>query len=119
MRSLTDAFIAVLEAGGLQVGDGSSDGLTVPYVVVYPFPQTRDGSIGDPFSDVAKWMGATGWGKSRYQAEWVADRVEQLLDESDLVITEMVRDEAVRDDTTAQPSLWMAPCRALLRAYAT
>lgn len=113
----------MLEAGSLAVGDGTGEGLTATsaggYVVVHPLIQDRDGSLCAPFSDVDKWMVATSWGVSREQAEWLADRVESLLDASALTVTEIVRSEAARDDATASPSLWMIPVRARLRAYAS
>lgn len=125
MRTLTDEMIDVLVDGGLRVGDGNDtdqvDGggipLAVPYVVVYPLVQTRGGTLTEPFSDIDKWHQATCIAASREQVEWLADRTESLLDTSDLVLTELVRSEAHRDDATAGPPLFICAVRARLRAH--
>lgn len=126
MRALTDQVIAVLKAGALTVGDGvgntkvdgSGVALTPPFVVVYPLVQTRDGSLEDAWSDVDKWFQITGEGVRRDQAEWLGDRVEELLIASDLVVVELTRTEAARDDSTGADSRFKTHVRARIRAYA-
>ena len=117
MRTLTDTVIGVLEAE-LTVGDGTGEGLTTPYVVVYPGTQSRDGTLDDGWSDVAKTFLAICEGTSREQAEWMADKVESLLTGSALVVVAVNRADVNRDDTTGDPSRWKAPVRVRVRDYA-
>lgn len=125
MRTLTDDVIAVLEDGGLTVGDGRGGELvdgtftsfTAPFVVVYPLTQTRDGSLADAFSDIAKWFELIGQAETREQAEWVADEAESLLHASNLVVVAFTRSSVGRDDTTAGPPLFAAWCRTHIRSH--
>ena len=118
MRTLTDDVLDVLRADGSEVGDGTGEGLEAPFRVLYPLPQTRDGSLHDPWSDVAKWFQVTCEGTSRQQAEWWADHTDAQLVASDLVVTIQQRPEVVRDDTTGDPARWKAYPRYQVRDYA-
>ena len=118
MRTLTDDVISVLETGGLSVGDATGSGLAVPFVVVYPLIQDRDGAISDPFSDLDKWFQTSCEGETREQSEWLADKVETLLAASALVVVELTRTGTIRDDTTGAPSRFKTFVRARIRAYA-
>ena len=114
MRTLTDDVLAVL---GSEVGDGTGEGLEPPFRVLYPLPQTRDGTWGDSWSDVFKSFQVTCEGTSRQQAEWWADHTEDQISGSDLVATLSPRPETVRDDTTGDPSRWKAYVRFQVRTF--
>ena len=118
MRTLTNAVLAVLTADDSDVGDGTGEGLTPPFRVLYPITQRRDGTLGDAWSDVAKSFQVTCEGTSRQQAEWWADYTDQQLLASDLVVTLLPRPEVVRDDTTGDPSRWKAYPRYQVRTFA-
>lgn len=89
-RAHTDAVIAALEAAGLVVGDAEAptdvDPREDPYVVVYPiagresFGTSRSGSLEEPFEDAELVYQVTCAGGSRKEVEWLADKVEVLLD---------------------------------------
>lgn len=117
MRTLTDDIIGVLEAGGLTVADGIAEGLDPPYVVVYPLVQTRDGTWSDAWSDVGKTFQVTCEAVSRQQAEWLADRCDDLIAASDLVAVIAPRAEVVRDDTTGADSRFKAFPRYRIRTF--
>lgn len=111
MRVTTDAVIDVLEAGGLTVGDGTGVGLTPPYVVAYPLGDIRDGSLGEPFSDVRAALQFTCVGTTREQAEWLHDKVVELVlaANHDLGHVQVEPSGAVaRDDDTGGPAVFYA-----------
>lgn len=115
MRVVTDDVKAVLEAGGLTVGDGTGDGLTVPYVVLYPLGDGFDapgfgGSLAKPWGQLDGAYQATCVGASREQAEWLADRVYELMvADTSLGWVQLEPSGPVRrDDTTAGPPLFYA-----------
>ncbi len=118
MRTLTDDVHAALDAAGLTVGRSTGEGLTAPFVVVYPLIQSRDGSLSDAFSDVTKFYEARCVGVGEEQAEWLADEVEAALHVSALVLTELTRSGLSRDDDTAAPPLFTVYVRARFRTYA-
>ena len=117
MRTLTDAVLDALTADDSDVGDGTGEGLTPPFRVLYPLTQRRDGTVADGWSDVAKGFQVTCEGTSRQQAEWWADHTEDQISGSALVATLSPRPETVRDDTTAEPSRWKAYVRFQVRTY--
>lgn len=122
-RTLTDAVISTLEAGSLTVGDASGEGLTAPYVVVYPIAgETYDGTLGTggaSWSLTDKPFQPTCVGTTREQAEWLADKVRDLL----IADTSMFRARpiggggTVRDDTTGSPALFLAFPRFSMTAW--
>jgi hypothetical protein len=80
VRTHTDAVVVALEAAGLSVGDGSGDGLSVPYCVVYNISGGRmSGNLDDPFEDADLVYQVTCVGQTREQAEWVADKATVTL----------------------------------------
>lgn len=80
IRTHSDAVIAALEGAGLTVGDGTADGLTVPYAVVYNISGGRmSGNLDDPFEDADLVYQVTCVGRTREQAEWVADKATVTL----------------------------------------
>lgn len=117
MRTLTDAVLDVLKADGSVVGDGTGEGLQPPFRVLYPLPQSRDGTFADPWSDVAKRFQVTCEGMSRRQAEWWADHTDAQLVASGLVVTIQERPEVVRDDATGDPARWKAYPRYQVRSF--
>lgn len=117
MRTLTDQVLDVLRSGGDPVGDGTGVGFTPPYRVLYPLPQTTDGTLADGWSDVTKTFQVTCEAVSRQQAEWWADRTDEQLTGSGLVVHILPRPEVVRDDTTGAPSRWKAYPRYQIRGY--
>jgi hypothetical protein len=89
LRDHTDAVIARLEELDLLVGDAKKpegagdqdDGSFVKYAVVYPIAGgTSSGTLGDLHGDAELIYQVTCVGKSREQAQWVADAALGLLD---------------------------------------
>ena len=117
MRTLTDAVLDILTDDDSDVGDGTGQGLSPPFRVLYPLTQRRDGTVDDGWSDVVKNFQVTCEGTSRQQAEWWADHTENQLTDSALVVTLRARPETVRDDTTGDPSRWKAYVRFQVRSY--
>lgn len=116
MRALTDDLIAVLEAGGMSVGDGKG-GLTPPFVVVYPLIEQRDGSFADAFSDVRKFYELVCEGEDRWQSEWTADRAKTLIAQSALVAADLMTVRTDRIDATGSPSRFQTWVRVELLAH--
>lgn len=115
MRTATDTVVQVLRDGGIQVGDAVStdaDGedLAPPYVVVYPLGDARDGTLGSPWTDVTAGIQVTCVGRTRDQAEWLADRVFVLLTghDGDWWVEVEPSGAVARDDTTGGPPLFYA-----------
>lgn len=83
VREHTDAVITVLEALDLKVGDAVWSGNPeddAPYVVVYPIPGgSTSGTLGAPDDDAEIVIQVSCVGKSREQAEWLADKAKGLL----------------------------------------
>jgi hypothetical protein len=118
VRVITDEVIAVLQSGGLTVGDGDGTGLSPPFVVVWPQTQTSDGSHADPWEDVRKFLQVTCVARSRQQAEWLADRCDLLLlNTPTLVVRPIARTGVFRDDTTGGPSQFKEANRYTVRGY--
>lgn len=81
LREHTDAVIAALEAADLSVGDAEAPDAQPPYVVVYAIPGGRAfGSLAEPHEDAELVYQITCVGKTREQAEWLADKAMVLLD---------------------------------------
>jgi hypothetical protein len=78
-RTHTAAIVAVLEAAGLTVGNGSGIGLTAPYVVVYSDSGAVDGPLGDRFADLDQTVILHSVGTGPEQAQWVADKARTAL----------------------------------------
>lgn len=120
MRTVTDEVIAILTAAGATVGDATGDGLTPPFLVVYPQTQWRDnGTLDDPWEHVAKRVQVTCEALSRQQAEWWADWTEQVLIGAAGVgrVVPEHRGDVVRDDTTGQPARFKAFVRVRLHFF--
>jgi hypothetical protein len=117
VRTLTDHVLDILRTGGMTVGDGTGEGLTPPYVVVYPLTQVRTGTLEDPWEDVGKGFQVTCEAVSRQQAEWLADRVDALMLTSGWVVRLLPRPEVRRDDTTGGPSRFKAWPRYRIDTY--
>jgi hypothetical protein len=121
-RTLTDAVIETLEDGGLTVGDATGQGLTAPYVVVFPIAgETYDGTIGPggTWTEIDKPFQPTCVGVTREQAEWLADRVRTLLltPHADYRARPIGGGGTVRDDATGSPALCYAYPRFSMTAW--
>jgi hypothetical protein len=119
VRTATDAIIDVLETGGLTVGDKKGDGLSPPFVVVAPQTTTNEGTWGTDgaWEEIDKNFQVTCVGRSREQAEWLADRCDVLLFASSLVVRPIMRTGVHRDDTTGGPANFEEFVRYSVRAY--
>jgi hypothetical protein len=117
VRVLTDEVKSILTAGGLTVGDGTGEDMTPPYVVLYPLGQDRDGSYDAAWEDVEKRFQVTCEAVSRQQAEWLADRCDDLMLASPLVLTLEFRPGVIRDDTTGDPPRFKAYAIYKIRTY--
>jgi hypothetical protein len=117
VRVLTDEVKSILTAGGLTVGDGTGEDMAPPYVVLYPLGQDRDGSYDAAWEDVEKRFQVTCEAVSRQQAEWLADRCDDLMLASPLVLTLEFRPGVIRDDTTGGPANFEEFVRYSVRAY--
>lgn len=81
LRLHTNAVIEALEAEGLTVGDADAEGLTAPYVVVYPIPGGRfSGTLAEPKEDAELVYQVSAVGISREQSQWHADKAAELID---------------------------------------
>lgn len=110
-----------LEAAGLRVGQGSADGLALPYVVVTPMPTgQQDGSIADPYRTIRYMVQVAAWGETVEQAVWAEDVARAALFDGDLDapagwtvmhVAEDVGSGVMRDDATASPARYQSACR--------
>lgn len=121
-RTVTDAFIALLDQAGLTVGDGvAPTGAAPPYCIVYPVSATTvAGTAAAPSADVARVLQVTSVGDTREQAQWAADRAAAVLlgaDHRTVAIAGRALMQPIglhsssgvqRDDTTAGPALFYA-----------
>lgn len=81
LRVHTDAVLAALEAQGLTVGDADAKGLSGKFCVVYRIPGGESsGPLDAPNDDAELIYQVTCVGDTREQAEWVEDKVMNLLD---------------------------------------
>lgn len=121
-RTLTDAVISTLEAGSLSVGDATGQGLTAPYVVVWPIAgETYDGTIGpgNTWTEIDKPFQPTCVGSTREQAEWLADKVRDLLTAENATYRArpIGGGGTVRDDATGAEPLFKSYPRFSLSAW--
>lgn len=76
VREHTDGVIAALESVGLVVGDAVAPSGDPPYVVVYSISAAGwTGTLGALHDDGSLVFQVTCVGRSRDQAEWLADKV--------------------------------------------
>lgn len=121
-RLHTDAVIAALEAVGLTVGDATAAGLTPPYAVVYKIEGGEfAGSLQDPFEDADLVYQVTSVGRTREQAEWVADKAMVLLDGvtvngRSIALVSPDGGPGVRRDDDVSPPLFYATPRFRLKS---
>lgn len=123
LRSHTDAFIAALEAIGLEVGDATAP---VPrpekYVVVHTIPGGRiSGTLENPHEDAEIVYQATCVGSTRRQAQWVTDKAMQILngflvDGRAITFVDIDGVPDVRQDTTLTPPLYYSTPRFRVRS---
>ena len=128
-REFVDAVIAALDAASLLVGDAvTPDGVTndaqgrptTPYCIVYPMPSGgTSGPMSSPHADEDQVVQVTAVGRSREQAQWVADVAKTTL-LAGLTLTGRsllsrprldVGNGVQRDDATAGPPLFHAVAR--------
>jgi hypothetical protein len=117
VRQHTDAVIAALVADDLAVGDAVAPDQAPPYVVVYPISGGgTTGTLATPDDDAILVYQVTCVGKSREQAEWLADRALKLLD-NDLIVPGRrvcrvsldMHGGVQRDDQVTPPVFWSMP----------
>jgi hypothetical protein len=131
-REHNDAFIALLEAAGLVVGDATKpkgahgwQGIPgqsppfIPYVIVHPLGQTFDGSLGCPDTDSDVAWQVTVVGSTREQTDSLKARVDAAVIGQSLTVAgrfvprirpEPSADQTRRDDTV-QPASFIATPR--------
>lgn len=117
VRAHTDAVIAALEALGLAVGDAVAPDQDPPYVVVYPIPGgSTTGTLATPDDDAILVYQVTCVGKTREQAEWLADKALILLEGNVAVTGRRVLRVSLdmhggtqRDDQLTPPVFWSTP----------
>jgi hypothetical protein len=128
---VTDAIIARLTLASFVVGDGEAPATGgwsgapeistfVPYVDVHPLPGGDvDGTLAAPNADASPDYQLISVGRTRAQAEFVADEVREVMIASPLTlpagrVAKLNRAEmlggAIRDDTV-QPAVWMVSDR--------
>jgi len=116
VRAHTNAVIAALETIGPPVGDAKAPDANPPYYVVYPLPGQFDGNLADPDEDVMLAYQVTCVGRSREQAEGLADAARTVM--AALTVTgrniqRVIPDTAggtLRDDDD-QPPVFTVPDR--------
>jgi hypothetical protein len=111
----TLAVIDALKTIGKPVGDARKPDGEPPYAVVYPFGGTRSGPVGDPDADASLTWQITCVGRDREGAEWMADRVAEVMDGGVVNIpgrkvmrAQTVSDQPIRRDDDVQPPLFYA-----------
>lgn len=89
-RKVTQAVFDALVAAGIAMGDGikpanagpgqGTGGAFKPYGVLFPLPGgVASGPLDAPEEDFESLLQVTCIGESRYQAEWVADKVRAVM----------------------------------------
>lgn len=113
-RTLTDDVIAALQAEGLTVGDATGEGLSEPYVVVFPIQGTLTGTMGNPYEDGRQAVQITSVGVSRRQAEWARDKARAVMlagfpvTGTTLQLVHLDIDSGVRRDDDVEPPVFIA-----------
>jgi hypothetical protein len=79
-RPHIDAILAVLTAAGVTAYDAEAPAdAPEKYAVVYPDPGTPSGTLGDRHRHLLLEFQLTAVGRSREQAQWVADKARAVL----------------------------------------
>ena len=79
-RPHTEAVLAVLATLGRPVGDCTRPQGNPPFIVVYPGQGgSRNGTIADPDADAVLYFRIICVGWDRAGAEWMADRVAEVM----------------------------------------
>lgn len=110
----TQALLSVLQATGRPVGDAvAPPAASAPYVVLYPQSGTRGGPIADPDADAALTYQFTCVGRDRRGAQWLADRVADVVRNvafpgRALLRVQLLNDSPVERDDDVTPPLWYA-----------
>lgn len=119
----TDALLAALAATGRPVGDATGEGLTAPYIVLYPLSGMRGGPIADPDADAELVYQMTCVGLDRLGTQWLADEVAEVVQAGFpipgrvLLRAELDSDGGVRRDDDVSPPVFFATPR--WRLYTT
>lgn len=81
IRKHTDALVQALkDSGGITVADGDAGDLEAPYVVVYRIPGGDSyGTLADLNEDAELIYQVTCVGLNRAQAEWLVDKVTDVV----------------------------------------
>ena len=113
MRTVTDRVVQLLADGGLTVGDGWGDGMDVPFVVVWSGDRQLDGTLGPDqrWTHLSQRFQVTCVGRTREQAEWLSDRVDEVMQQGDgdgWHVIVLPRPMIVRDDETGAEPDWLA-----------
>ena len=113
MRTVTDRVVQLLADGGLTVGDGWGDGMDVPFVVVWSGDRQLDGTLGPDqrWTHLSQRFQITCVGRTREQAEWLSDRVDEVMQQADgdgWHVIVLPRPMIVRDDETGAEPDWLA-----------
>lgn len=78
-RPVTAALLQALDDADLTAAEGTGEGLTAPYSVLYPSSPDLDGPIGDKYADAEHTVMVHHIGTGPEQAEWLADQVAAAL----------------------------------------
>lgn len=94
------------------------------YMILYPLNSTRDGSLGDAWSDADLAYQVTCVGRLPAGARWLADRIESALlgiEVAGRKIVNVIPDDSgqVRIDTDVQPPVYLATPRFTLQSVPT
>jgi hypothetical protein len=118
VREHTDAVIATLAAAGLAVGDAKAPAGDPPYDVVYSIPAGGwTGTLAAPNDDGSLVYQVSCVGKSRQQAEWLADKAIATIlggvavTGRSVPFVELDLSGGVSRDDDRTPPLWVAAPR--------
>ena len=114
IREHTDAILDALGDAGITAGDGTGEGLALPYVVVYRVGGSRDGEAAAPEDRAELIYQLTCVGAIRKQAEWLQDEAEGALRSMSVagraVEVRLDSDGSVsRDDDLSPPLFYATP----------
>lgn len=127
------AVLAALESIGKPVGFAKApegalkavqDRSGPDYMVLYPLNTTRDGSLGDPFTDADLSYQITCVGRLADGVRWLIDRIEPVLlgvTVAGRAITQVVPEDGgqVRPDDDVRPPVFIATPRYTLQSVPT